>query len=789
MSNILFRQFRLHKGLSLLIVGGLAVGIACSTLIFLYVEHEWSYDRSHNQGDRIHRVIVEMTSQGRVSLNDATPPPLAPLLSEDLPEVARATRLLRFDNPVPLVRYGDKTFYEDQFLFADQSTFDTFTIPFVQGDPSRALQGPNGVVITEGAAKKYFGAEAALGKTLTVNNTVQLVVRGVVRQPPSNSTVQFDILASFPTLEVWLGKEFLESWQNNTCQTYLLLKDGADVRTLTQRISGMTAAHLARDGNAPRIILQPLFRMHLYAFKDYGMAAEVDIDDIYLLVAIGIVVLLIAAVNFLNLTTVRMTIRAREVAMRKILGATQSDLVRQFIGEAAFVTVASLAIAALLVELFFPLINTFTGKDLARFTSQHWLAWVAPVGLGIFVGLSAGTYPALLLSALNPAQGLKGFLDRQRFRGTLRKALVVLQFTLSIVLLVGTLVIRKQLDFLDKKELGFSKDNVLVIPIRDEALRKNCEPLKEQLRHQAGVLATTAAALLPGGPVGKTQVLAEGRHDPGTMSLLWVDLDFVKTLSITLVAGRDFSKAFPTDMSAAFILNEQAVRQLGWRSPADAIGKSIELAGGKKGSIIGVAKDFNVTSLRRTIDPLVMHLWPWLNYMLVRVDEGAYPEAVESLKAIWQRFDPDHPFTYTFLNERFDRFLQPDRRLSRVFSTFAILSVLIACSGLFSIIALTTQQRTKEVGIRKVLGASVQDIWGLLTRETVSLVLFANIVAWPVAYLVMKTWLHNFAYPIDLDIGMFLFSGGITIVMALMAVGYHSAKASAANPIKALRYE
>jgi putative ABC transport system permease protein len=783
------RKIRRQTGYSLINTAGLAVGMACCVLILLYVQHEWSFDRYHENSRRIFRLVAERKTPDGTRFDATTPPPLGPALTRDLPSVAQVVRFLSPDNPTPLVARGDARFYEKKFVFADPSVFIVFTMPFLEGDPETALRKPYAVVLTASMARKYFGRSDPLGKTLRFNNAFDLEVTGVVADPPSNSILQFDLLASFETAYDWLGKDFLDDWENNTCQTYALLAGQAPPDVLARQLPGIIEKHLGSASTLKRLHLQPLRRIHLFSDVDYGLPSAGDIHRLFLLFGIAIFILLIACINFVNLTTVSSTARSREIAVRTLMGATKTDLVRQFFWESLLKTAVALGLALAFVRLGLPRLGALVGTDLSRFAASHWQAWAAPIGIALLAGFLAGSAPAFILSSVMPLNNLKGPLMPATGRSWLRKGLVVVQFALMTVLIIGTWLVHNQLTFMERTPLGFDKDQVIVIPIRDQSLRQDLEGLKRRLLQRPGVTGVGAAALLPGGPTGKTRFRAEGTLEAGTMSMLWVDQDFIKTLGITLAAGRDFSRDFTTDASASFILNEAAVTQLGWRFPADAIGKSFELLGGKKGAIIGVVKDFNFVSLHRKIEPLVLHIWPWLNYVLVRVRGAPYSTVLADIETLWPEFEPGYPFTYFFLSDNFERFYQAEKQLREASLLFSLLGIVIGCLGLLGLTAVAAEQRTKEIGVRKVLGASVPGLVMLLARELLALVLLANVVAWPLAYYALSLWLRDYSYRITVGWNVFLLTGILTLVIASATLSYRSIKTAKANPVDSLRYQ
>ncbi len=784
------RNISRYKGISAINIGGLAVGMACAILILLFVQNELSFNKFNKNDGRIYRMILERSTNDKISYDGTTPPALAPALKNDFPQnVKEAVRFLNIDNPLPLVSYNDKHFYEKQFFFADADVFDVFTFHLTKGNPKTALQKPNSIVLTESSAQKYFGNENPVGKTLSFNNFLDLEVTGVVENPPANSTIQFDFLTSFSTLNGWLGNEFVENWNNNMCQTYVLLSKNSLPENIVSNFPAFIGKYISKTSNLKNFAMQPLDRIHLYSNQDYQLSGGGDIQYVYLLSAIALFVLIIACFNFISLTTARSVKRSKEVGVKKVLGATKAQLVKQFFTESLFMVAVALSAAVILVEIAIPYFNTISGKNLSGIDFRNWSLILLPAVIVLLIGLISNIYPAFVLSSFKPVQTIKGNTKNISGKGSVRKILVAVQFSLTIILIICTWVVYNQLDFIKNKKLGFDKDQVLVVPIRDQNLRQNPEPLKEQLKKYPGVLRVGAAALLPGGPVGKTRYIAEGNSESGTMSMLWVDPDFISTLNIKLAAGRGFSKDNVTDASEAFVINEEAVKQLGWNSSSDAIGKTFELAGSKKGKIIGVVKDFNFTSLHEKIGPVVLHLWPWLNYVLIKVNPSQLAGALENIKEVWNQFEPGNPFSYTFLDDNFSKYYQSETQFGQVSGFFTFLAIMIACLGLFSLSMFTVEQRIKEFGIRKVLGASGFSILGLQIREFVGIVLIANIFALPLGFYFMNVWLRDFAYRIDISWWVLVLSGGIALLITLLTVSFQAIKAAIANPVNSIKYE
>jgi putative ABC transport system permease protein len=508
---------------------------------------------------------------------------------------------------------------------------------------------------------------------------------------------------------------------------------------------------------------------------------------VYLLSAGALFILLISSLNFFGLTIARLTGRSMEVAVRKVFGATRRQLMAQFLTEALVLTLLALGLAAMVVELLLPHLDAALGTTLAGGYASSAETWFTPAVAVIIVGLAAGCYPAFVLSSLRWVHNAATLLKAGRRRLTFWRVMVVTQVALTTALAIVSLIIRNQLDFVRNRPLGLDKDQVIVVPIRDENLRQHPDILKTRLLSLRGVRRVGAAALLPGGPVGRTPFHAEGVT--GTMSMLWVDPDFLDAVGIEVLAGRGFSQEFGLDQTEAFLVNEEAARQLGWTNPANAVGRGFEITGGKRGRIIGVTANFNFASLRRVIEPIVIHLWPWSNYILARTD-GSDPHAIlEGMKGICEEADPANPFTYTFLSENFERHYVSDRQLGSVVGSLTIPACLLACSGLLTLIVFTTEQRTREIGIRKVLGASTGRIAVSLAWDTLSLVILANVLIWPPTYYLVRAWLNDFAYRTDLGFNSFLLAGAGSLLLALLAVGYRTVRSALANPVESLRHQ
>ena len=787
--KITFRNIFRNKGYTAVNILGLAVGMASCVLILFYAQYELSFDDIYNKKDSIYRLILERKGPKGLLTDAVTPAPLAPALMNDFPGIKTSVRFAKVDNPVPLVSSDDKRFYEKQLFFVDPGVFELFTIPFVSGSFTTALQEPNSVVIGEETSKKYFGTDYPIGKTLQLNNYINLHVTGVIKNFPSNSTINADFLISFSTLYGWLGKDFVDNWQNNMCLTYVLFGEHTSTSELTKGLPGFINKYVDKSNPMRNIYLQPLSRIHLYSHEDYNINSDGDIHYVRILTAIAIFILLIACFNYVGLTIARSIKRFKETGIRKLFGATRKQLVYQYVSESLFYMIIALSIALLIVIFSLPELSDIIGKNFSIDTLEYVEMISIPAVLVLIVGLLSGSYPAFFLSSLQPVNVIKAQIKNVSGKVSLWKVLVVIQFTLTILLIIGSWVVYNQLNYMRNKKLGFDGNQVIVVPIRDEGMRQNQSAVKARLYQFPGIQRIGAAALLPGGPVGRTRYRIEGNSEIGTMSMLWVDYDFVKTLGLQIYSGRDFSKEFSSDSAKGFIINEIAAKQLGFLNPADAVGKSFELIGSKKGNIIGVVKDFHFTSLQNKIEPIVMHIWPWLNYLLVRTEGKDIPALINNLKSVWNEFDPKNPFEFSLLSDNFDQFYLEDQKLEKVSTGFTLIALLIACVGLFSLSAYIVERRTREIGIHKVFGASISGIFGAQLKEFLILVVIAMLIAFPAGYFIMSEWLQNYAYRFEINISTFLLAGLISLITAIFAVCYHVVKAALTNPVDSLMYE
>ncbi len=795
------RNLLRHRGYSAINIAGLAIGMTCCILILLFVQDELSYDWYHERADRIYRFAVEWRNPktGETAQLVSGPYRLAETLRTDFPEVPH---IIRFSCKRPLIGYGDKRFPEGRFFFVDPGVFEVFSFPLIHGDPRTALREPFTVVITQEMARKYFGDEDPMGKVLRYGDDRELKVTGILGEIPRHSHFRFDFLSSITVANVLFNRIALENWGENSVYTYLLLPPGVSPAEIERRFPDLIRKHAPQWAQGARYFLQPLTDIHLHSHAGGEIEPNGDIVYIYAFSAIAVFILLIACINFMNLSTARSASRAREVGMRKVVGADRSQLVWQFLGESVFLSFLALLLAVALVELSLPAFNGFVGKALDMDYGGNLTAVFGLIGIALFAGVIAGSYPAFFMSAFEPVEVLKGTLKGGPKGAGFRKVLVAFQFAISIFLIVVTGIIYGQLKHCRNIKLGYDKEHVVVISGVPGSLQQKYEAFKQELLQNPRVVSAAGTSRIPSGRLGSnisTRAEDFPEEESPSMQTVWVGYDFFETLRMPFVAGRSFSKAAPSDEKAAFVLNEAAVRRLGW-TPENAIGKRFgsqfieDWQRGqwvwKDGRVIGVVKDVHFESMRERIVPMVFFIQPNMaGNFLVRVRPDDIPGTLHFLKQKWQGVNPNHPFEYSFLDERFDQLYRAEEKQGQIFGTFALLAIFVACLGLFGLASFATVRRTKEIGIRKVLGASVGSIVALLSKEFVILVGVANLIAWPVAYYAMNRWLQDFAYRIELGPGVFVLGGTVALVIALLTVSYQAVRAARANPVEALRYE
>jgi putative ABC transport system permease protein len=765
-----WRNLIKHKLFSIINIAGLAVGMTCCILIFLWVKDELSFDRFHSNHERLYLAVVRTEGNWWTS----SPWALAPTLKRDFPEIRKATRVASRN---VLFSFGDKSLYKTA-AFVDPDFLEMFDFPLREGDPLSALAANQSAVITESAARAIFGNVDPMGKILSINtNQFQVPVTGIVKDPPANSTLQFDVL-----IPVKIAGDAVDSDWSYESSCYVLLDGKASLEEVRKKIAPVVMKYDRRVNTVRTLELQPLTRTHLYDLGGGG-----PILYIYIFATIAVFILLMACINFMNLATARAGTRSKEVGLRKVVGARKSDVVRQFYGESLLHACLALVAAIGLVLLVLPAFNNLAEKSLHLSLTRNAGVLLALLAITLVTGVVSGSYPALFLSSFRPAAVLKGAVSSSSSKPRLRKTLVVVQFSIAIILLIGTGAVRRQLDYIRNANLGFNRHHIVTMGM-NRIIRSGYQALKDELLRDPGVVNVTAANTQPTYVGDINPIWWEGRN-PGeyqTINFVTADYDYIKTFEMEIAAGRDFSREFKTD-AANYIVNEAAVRLMGLQNP---VGKRFSIWD-FKGVIIGVVKDFHNRPLSQEITPTAITLLPYWDhaFMFVRVRPENVTRTMDRIQAFWKRLCPGQPFEPVFLDQSFDNLYRSDRRMGILFRDFAGLAIFISCLGIFGLAAFTAEQRTKEIGVRKVLGASTSGIVSLLSREFVVLVTIANVIAWPAGYYLTNRLLRNYAYRTDVPFWVFLGAGILTYLIALLTVSFEAVKAARTKPITALRYE
>jgi len=787
--KITLRNLKKNKIYSFINIAGLASGFLCCLVIACFVFKELSFDKYHEHKDRIFRVSQFEETAHHTSTDPNTAPPLIPALKKDFPEVDNGARIIPDGNRI--VRRDDKIFYEKNFMYADQDLFEIITIPFQKGNKDNALVRPHTVVITERMAKKYFGNEDPLGKTLNISET-DFEITGVVKDSPENTHLPYDLIAAFK-----FKRDYSEAryWMSHFVFSYIKIRADVDVQTFETKMAKIGDKYakdmFKKTGYTYTFFFQSVPNLHLYPCPHNEIEPPGNPAQLAILSAIGIIVLLIACMNFVNLSTARSGKRAGEIGLRKVVGASRRQIIFQFLGESMILSILAMALAVGAAYILLPIINQLTGIGISfnDFFQSNILLLLA--GLVLLVGFGAGSYPSFLLSTFRPAQALKK--QARKVRGVaLRKILVVGQFSISIFLIIGTLTVVRQLDYMKNSYLGFDIKQKLVIPVRkQEYLSKNHKTIKAEFLRHANIIAASVSSTVPGQDLDMYLTKIKGQDDEKSQSIhyMHIDPDFIDQFHIRLVAGRIFSSNMTTDKEAAFILNESAVLSLGWKTAEEALGKRI-YGGGHEGNIIGVAQNFHYKGLQREVGPLIMDMNSnRYNLVNLSVNIQSLKETIAYVRQKWEELQPGVPVEFFFLDESFDRQYRSEKQMGRIGAAFTFLGLITACLGLFGLASFMTEQRTKEIGIRKVLGASVKGIVYNLTKDFSKWVLVGNLIAWPLGYFMMNRWLQSFAYQTKIEIWIFFVSAFAALLIAVLTVSYQSIKAAIANPVDSLHYE
>ena len=789
-----WRSIKRNKLYSFINVFGLAVGIAACILIGLYVADEVSYDKFNTNSDHLMRVVNQTSHDGTIGHGAVTGTKAGPQLKRTFSFIEEYARLI---NSTRVVKYQDRQFTEKRVLYADAPFFKMFSFNLLQGDPATVLAAPNEVVITQTMAKKYFRDENPVGKTLNFGTRGNYIITGLCKDAPGNSQVRFDFVASFTSL----GPSKTEEWWTQNYITYVLLNKETSIASAGKQIDSYMRTSVSKElkmtgSDYLTYNLEPLLSVHLHSTND-GLEPNGNINYVYIMLAIGLLILIIACINYTNLATAQSATRLGEIGMRKVMGAQRWQLFAQFVGESLLITFIALVVALVASTSLMPLFNIITGKTLTESVLLAPVPILCMVGLSLLVSFIACAYPAFILSGTGLSKILKSGFSFSKSGNGLRKTLIVAQFVISVFLIIATIVVQRQLHFMQNKDLGYDKEQMLVLPLDNTSLN-NYEAYKAGLKQIPGVVNVTSAYEAPtnigwGDMIKKT---GESSDNGISVNALPVDLDFVPTMKIPLIAGSNFTRSdfalmdTSNDMKNyhyAFIINEALAKQLGY-TPEEAINKTIYK--NEPGIVKGVVKDFHFTSLHETIKPLAMFLNNEMLYStFVRVNSSDITATVAKIGAYWKARVPNRPFDYHFLDEDYNKLYITEKKTASIFTTFAVIAIILACLGLFGLAAFTTVQRTKEIGVRKVLGAGITSIVNLLCKEFLQLVAIAFVIAMPVSWVVAGKWLQDFAYRIDISWVVFIIAGAAVLLVTLVTVGYHAVKAALSNPVSALRSE
>lgn len=802
--TIAIRHLWKQKEYAVINVLGLAIGMACTLLILMYVYDEINYDRFNDKADRMYRVVLEQKFQGERRYSNSAPSAIGKGIRDEYPEVETT---VRYKPPglTWMLTYEDKGFYEAGFFLADSTVFDIFSLPLIKGNPKTALTDQHSVVLSESMVRKYFGDEDPMGKVIRAEDSWDYTVTGVMRDVPTSSHIQFDFLASFTSMSFFYDS--YDDWQpfGMWVPTYVLLREGTAPDELERKLPALIEKHLGKALEAENIEftlrLEPITDIHLYWYQNGVKVINDNMRSLYLFSGIGLLILLIACINFMNLATARSAGRAREIGVRKVLGAYRRQLIVQFIGEAVLFSTTAVFVSYAVISLFLPWYGTLVDKVFILSLTDRFFLFGVLLGVGLIVGLISGSYPAMVLAGFRPAEVLKGRLSAGVGSAVFRSVLVVVQFAISIVLIITTAVVYNQLDYISNKKLGFDQEHIIAIPLSFDPVLQTAERLKERLIEHPDIVGAAAGESLASRRNRWMQpftIKGAENNEPVPLSIVMTDWGYADALGLETTAGRFFTRTSLIDQREGVVLNETAVKHLGWTTTEEALDQRltwhppewIERGSEEQLKVIGVVKDFHPGTLHEPIPPMVIfHGDGFGSYVLVRLAPNRIPEALEVVQNTWREINPNFAFAYSFMDEEIDKMYLSEQKQGQIFGSFALVAVLIACLGLYGLASFTAERRTKEIGVRKTVGASVGGIVMLLCREFARLVLIANVIAWPVAYWIMSEWLSEFAYRIELSGWIFILSALGALAIALCTVSYHAVRAASTNPVEALQDE
>jgi len=781
-----FRNLLRNPVFSLINILSLTIGIACSILIILYIRYELSFDNFHQQESQVYRVAMRMKTQENEDVTANTTAAVGPTMVQDFSGVEKTVRLR-----TPQDGYfntEDKNLYESGIIYADSTFFEVFSYKLLVGDPKEVLTRPYSLVISEETAKKLFGNVNPVGQSVKLNNKEDLIITGVVARPPSNSHIQFSNLISFTTLyeDSRLHMDWDGGWQY---YTYIKLLEEYPIEDLKSKMDDFMHKYINKKleqyGASLNPVFQPLKSIYLHSNLSGEIGPIGNPSNIYIFSSISIFILIIACINFMNLTTALSTRRAKEVGIRKVIGARRIILIRQFLGESILLSFIGLIFALIVIVIILPYFNNLIGKDLQIYQLSNWQIIIGFPLILLFVGIMAGSYPALYLSAFKPISIIQGILISGKGKSHIRNILVLLQFIISIGLIICTSSIYNQLNYIKKKDLGFDNNNILLVPLVGDEVKEKFEIILTEFKALPGIINASVASDYPGHGFTSNGYIPEGQEKPIMINVIDVDYDFLNTMGLEISKGRNFSGKYVTDRNA-YLVNETLVKKMNWEDP---IGKKIARGGDHE--IIGVVKDFHFATLYEEIAPLIFTMKPYMgfDYITVKLGNEGIASTLKSIEKKWRAIAPNEPFDYLFLDDEFKRVYRPELRFSKLLFYFTILAIGIACMGLFGLASFITEQRTKEVGIRKAMGATSIKVVSLFSKDFTRWVLISNLFAWPVAFYFLNKWLQNFAYRIQFPFWIFLVTSAVALLIAFLTVSYQSFRAANINPAESLRHE
>jgi putative ABC transport system permease protein len=805
--KIAWRNLMKYKFISFINLFGLTVGITCCLLITIYIVNELSYDKYNKNAENIYRVTRSFNNaDGVVSLNLSTvAPPFGYYFPTDFPEIVKMTRLL--NNGTTPLKYKDKLISEPNVYFGDENLFDVFTLKVLEGNPKTALKEPFSVMLSEETAKKYFGNEDPMNKILRANNQFDVKVTGIYQKFPANSHLHPGMLVSFNTLKdsaVYGAENLRTNWGNNSFFTYLLLPEHYDVNRMIARFPAFVdnrMDHKDYNGALPskftKIGLQKLTDIHLYSHTDYEAEPNGDISRVYIFSIIALFILLIACINYMNLSTARSALRAREIGIRKVIGARKKEIIAQFLSESVLIACAAILISLILLYFTLPWLNKISEQNLSMRILGKLQIFIPILAAPFVIGILSGLYPALFMSSFQPVKTLKGLLKAGKGNVSFRQVLVVTQFAISIVLIISTIIVFQQLKYMQQTSLGYDKEHLVTIPYSN-FINSSYDLFRNELLRNPDIKDVARSSRIPTGRLldamgASTFVGDSSRPVTADIKFVAADYDFIPTYGVHVVAGRNFSRSYGTDTSN-FILNEAAISAIGWRSPEQAIGRDFKYAQ-TKGKVIGVIGDFHFESLHQKIVPIILLNPPttatdsYFNNLSVKITGNNVQNTLAFVEKTWKKYLPEIPYQSTFLDERFADLYKEEQRQGTIFTVFACIAIFIACLGLFGLSAFTISQRVKEIGVRRVLGANIDSIVILLSKDFLRLVLIASIIAFPIAWYAMTHWLGDFAYRASIHWWVFILAAVLASVVALATVSFHAFKAAVVNPVKSLKME